>query len=509
MSSFILGLLSLILFYIVIVQIAKAKDLVKALQDGQEEEASHGKRAFYLLLLGFAILAYSIISAFVYKKYLLPKPATEQGVWIQQLINITLIFTGSVFVITQALLFYFTYKYHYKKGNKAYFYPHNNTIEVVWTVIPAIVLTVLIGIGMWRWYSIFNVFKDRPRDVCEVEVIGKQFMWVLRYPGKDGVLGKRDFSLVCPDNELGINWNDPASHDDILADEMVLPKGKTVFANIGSLDVIHSFYIPEFRFMMDAVPGVPTKFWFKPTITSEEMKKIKNDPEFSYYIACNNICGNGHYNMKKKVRVVEQAEYDKWLGEQKSYYETVAKAAIASGSIILPGQGSNTNAAPAEEAPSTKTSSTAAYSNTLSTGFALSGAVANGVENKLIDFIKSGEAVSKDKWFSFDRLLFETGKSTLKPESQEQLKNVAEIMKAFPSVEIKIGGYTDNVGDPAANMKLSDDRAKNVMAELVKLGVAENRMKAEGYGEQHPVADNKTAEGRQQNRRIDIRVTKK
>lgn len=89
------------------------------------------------------------------------------------------------------------------------------------------------------------------------------------------------------------------------------------------------------------------------------------------------------------------------------------------------------------------------------------------------------------------------------------MKNVAEILKAFPSVEIKLGGYTDNSGDPKANLKLSDDRAKSVMAELVKMGIEAKRLAAEGYGDQHPVADNNTPEGKEKNRRVSIRVTKK
>ena len=132
-----------------------------------------------------------------------------------------------------------------------------------------------------------------------------------------------------------------------------------------------------------------------------------------------------------------------------------------------------------------------------------------GVENKLIDWIESASPVDKTTWFDFDRLLFATGSATLEPASQEQLGNVAAIMKAYPKVKIKLGGYTDNTGDAAANVKLSDDRAKNVMAELVKLGVDPSRMEAQGYGADHPVADNNTEEGRQLNRRISLRVTEK
>jgi OmpA-OmpF porin, OOP family len=134
----------------------------------------------------------------------------------------------------------------------------------------------------------------------------------------------------------------------------------------------------------------------------------------------------------------------------------------------------------------------------------------NSVENRLISFIEDDSRnVDKTTWFSFDRLYFETGKSSLKPESKEQLSNIAAIMKAYPEVEIKLGGYTDNTGDAAANKRLSTDRAVNAMKELTTLGVPAERLEAEGYGTEHPIATNETPEGRAQNRRIDVRVTAK
>ena len=133
-----------------------------------------------------------------------------------------------------------------------------------------------------------------------------------------------------------------------------------------------------------------------------------------------------------------------------------------------------------------------------------------GVEKKLIAFIEDpGKPVDKTTWFTFDRLEFETGSANLKPSSMEQLKNVAAILKAYPKVALKLGGYTDNIGDPAANLRLSQKRAETTMAELVKLGIDAKRLEAEGYGDKHPVADNSTKEGRQKNRRIDVRVTNK
>lgn len=133
-----------------------------------------------------------------------------------------------------------------------------------------------------------------------------------------------------------------------------------------------------------------------------------------------------------------------------------------------------------------------------------------GVENKLLDFIEdSSRPVDKDTWFDFDRLTFDTGAATLQDSSAEQLQNIAAILKAYPKVKMKIGGYTDNTGDKAGNLKLSQARATNVMNELVKLGTDKSRLQAQGYGEEHPVADNSTEEGRAKNRRIALRVTGK
>jgi len=133
-----------------------------------------------------------------------------------------------------------------------------------------------------------------------------------------------------------------------------------------------------------------------------------------------------------------------------------------------------------------------------------------GVEKKLIAFIEdASKPVDKTTWFTFDRLEFDTGSADLRPSSMEQLKNIAEILKAFPKVQLMIGGYTDNVGKPEDNLKLSQKRAENTMQELVKLGVDAKRLEATGYGEKYPVADNSTEEGRQKNRRIDLRVTAK
>jgi outer membrane protein OmpA-like peptidoglycan-associated protein len=133
-----------------------------------------------------------------------------------------------------------------------------------------------------------------------------------------------------------------------------------------------------------------------------------------------------------------------------------------------------------------------------------------GIENQLIDFIEdSSKPVDKTTWFDFDRLTFETGKATLQDSSSEQLQNIAAILKAYPKVKAKIGGYTDNTGSKQANLRLSQDRSTNVMGELVQRSIDKSRLEAQGYGDEHPIADNSTAEGRAKNRRISLRVTEK
>jgi OmpA-OmpF porin, OOP family len=134
----------------------------------------------------------------------------------------------------------------------------------------------------------------------------------------------------------------------------------------------------------------------------------------------------------------------------------------------------------------------------------------NGVEARLLAFIQDpSKGVEPATWFDFDRLLFNTDSATLRPESQEQLGNIAAILKAYPNVHIKIGGYTDNSGDSQHNLNLSQDRANRVMAALITLGISPDRLEAQGYGEQFPVADNSTEEGRAKNRRVSMRVTQK
>jgi outer membrane protein OmpA-like peptidoglycan-associated protein len=134
----------------------------------------------------------------------------------------------------------------------------------------------------------------------------------------------------------------------------------------------------------------------------------------------------------------------------------------------------------------------------------------NGVETRLLAFIQdSGATPDQRTWFDFDRLVFDTGSARLRPESQEQIDNVAAILFAYPNVRVKVEGYTDNVGGTEHNLRLSQSQANSVVAELVRKGVSPERLDAEGYGEQYPIADNSTEEGQAKNRRVSMRITKK
>ncbi|WP_316825855.1 cytochrome c oxidase subunit II [Pedobacter miscanthi] len=255
----------------------------------------------------------------VHGAMLLPDAASEHGKKIDEMFNLTLIITTIVFVVTHILLFGFSYIYKYSAKRKAYYYPHNNTIEKIWTIVPALVLTVLVLMGFLTWRSIFFKVEDPKNKPLQIEVTSEQFKWSIRYPGADGVVGNKNYKLTTATNPLGIDFKDLNSRDDEMADEMVIPVGKPVKLILTSKDVIHSFYMPHFRVQLNTVPGMRVYFEFTPTKTTAEMQQETNDPNFKYLFYCAKICGSGHYNMQKVVRVVSEAEYKTWIAEQKTY----------------------------------------------------------------------------------------------------------------------------------------------------------------------------------------------
>jgi cytochrome c oxidase subunit II len=356
----------IVLIFVVIFQIAKASEYVSILK-GEEASRKQNNKINGFLMIAFLVLGLLGVwwcNELYYNDTLLPyKSASVEGEEVDEMLWITLIVTGVVFILTQILLFWFAYKYQEKDNKKPFYFPHNTRLEVIWTVIPAIALTVLVVIGLRNWFLFTG---DAPKNAMVVEVTGKQFSWMFRYPGKDGVFGKKYYRLIdeAAGNQLGQIWRDttlhiknsmggeremsfkadPTNYDDIFATQtMYLVKGKPVKLIINSRDVVHNVGLPHFRMKMDAVPGTPTTLWFTPQFTTEEMRTITGNPNFVYEIACDQMCGNGHFSMKGAIVVVTEDEFNIWRAMQKSAYYTafpdldpVKKATTTDTSAVKP-----------------------------------------------------------------------------------------------------------------------------------------------------------------------------
>ena len=329
--SMIFVIAVIILVFLIIFQIAKASEYVAVLK-GEERARKENNKVNGFFMIAFLIVgligAYWCNDLLVDKTLLVQPSASLQGEKVDSMLKLTLTITGIVFVITQIALFWFAFRYQENDKRKPFFFPHNNTMEIIWTVIPAIALTVLVVIGLRNW---FTFTSDAPKNAMVVEVTGKQFGWIFRYAGEDGVFGKKYYKMIDPaNNSLGLNWrdssginvkDDPASHDDIVQEQtMYIVKNKPVKLIIGSRDVIHDVGLSWFRLKMDAVPGTPTTLWFTPLYTTKEMKEKTGNPNFVYEISCDQMCGNNHYAMKGVIEVVTQAEYDEYIAKQKPAY---------------------------------------------------------------------------------------------------------------------------------------------------------------------------------------------
>lgn len=311
----------LVLGFLITFQIAKASEYVAVLRGVERARKQSNK------INGFMLLAFLIAGLFgvwycnhKLSGKILGEPASDHGVLIDRMLYITLAITFIVFIITQVFLFWFSYKYQESDTRKAYYYPHNNKLEVIWTVIPAITLTVLVGFGIFYW---FKITGNAPKDSMVVEVVGKQFGWEFRYPGKDGVLGKKFYRYVDPakNNPAGQIWDDEANHDDVFVEqEMHLVVNKPVHLVIGAKDVIHDVGLAHFRMKMDAVPGTPTSMWFTPKFTTKQMREKTGNPDFVYEISCDQMCGKGHWSMRGVIVVETQEEFDAWLAGKKPQY---------------------------------------------------------------------------------------------------------------------------------------------------------------------------------------------
>ncbi len=230
----------LLLGFVITFQIAKASEYVGILK-GEKKNIEQNNRINGFLMIVFLVLG--LIGVYwcneLFKGKILGKAASDHGEKIDSMLYITIAITGIVFFITQIFLFWFSFKYQYSEKRKSFYFPHDNKLEVIWTVVPAIALTVLVGFGLLYW---FRITGEAPKNALQVEVTGKQFGWIFRYPGKDGVFGKKYYQNIsdAENNSLGLLWDDPNTHDDIVVNQTayVIVNQPLKFI-INSRDVIH------------------------------------------------------------------------------------------------------------------------------------------------------------------------------------------------------------------------------------------------------------------------------
>lgn len=319
----ILAILFVVLTFKVISQTTKIIKKNKGISENEDPEylgapdSANNLNAW--LLIGFWVVTViaTTWSYIHYSQYFLPEASSVHGKRTDFWFWVSMAIITLVFFVVNTFLFLFSYLYRHSKNRKATFSTHNNTLEIIWTSVPAVVMTGLVLSGLIVWNDITS---EAPEDAEMIEITGRQFAWIVRYSGEDGEFGKSNYKLMDDGagNPLGLDFTDPHSFDDFSnSTELHIPKGKPVLLRIKARDVLHSVFIPHMRVKMDAVPGMPTKFWFVADKSTAEMKALLNDPEFDYEIACTEICGKSHFGMRMVLVVDEPEDYAKWKAQQK------------------------------------------------------------------------------------------------------------------------------------------------------------------------------------------------
>lgn len=514
MSTGLIIILCVILLAVVVVQIGKVTELAAKLRGEEEVQLEANKNNGILsmvFLVGFLIFCFW--SAYSYRNWMLGygphESASAHGGVLDSMFDTTLIFTGIVFVLCHIALFWFAYKYRGQKNRIAEFFPHDNKLEIIWTAIPAVVMCFLVIKGLVAWNEVmadmpetavstqtpvdYNVVNaDGNEEYIEIEATGAQFLWYLRYPGADGKLGARDYTKITGLNPLGQVWKDDKNLDDFHPADIVLPVNKKVRVRITSRDVLHNFALPHFRVKMDAVPGMPTYFIFTPTMTTEEYRdKLRDVPEyqtpsdpndsesdplwkaFNFELACMELCGSGHFSMRKTVTIVSEDEYKEWLSKQGSYYLTTVRG----------------------------TDDDTRKGELLDVEIQQRKQEFNDAVDKAL-----GTEDAAEKIIRLQYVTFETGSANLTPLSRHELDNLVAALNKYSDVTIEVAGHTDNTGDAENNLTLSQNRATAVYNYLTDKGIAAERLTAVGYGQNNPIDDNGTEEGRANNRRTEFKI---
>ncbi len=336
----LLVLLAIVLLIIAGHQLLRIIELSRGLKKTKEWQLTDsdnnlmGKALVWFAVLFFAFFFWQV-NRWIDRS--LPPAASEHGVVVDLLWDANIYLITVVFLITNAVLFWFAYKYRGNSQKKAVYYTHNNKLEMLWTVIPAVALAFIIIFGLKYWNEITEEATDPNRVV--IELYAKQFDWTARYAGKDGKLGTTDYRQISGSNSMGMDTTDAVGFDDLanIKNELHIPVGREIDLSMRSRDVIHSAYLPHFRAQMNCVPGMITSFKFKPTKTTAQMRKDpyvikmmdginkqrakfnKEAVEFDYLLLCNKICGASHFNMQMTVIVDTPEDYEAWIAKQKAF----------------------------------------------------------------------------------------------------------------------------------------------------------------------------------------------
>jgi cytochrome c oxidase subunit 2 len=397
----LLILLVVVLAIIAIAQLTKVYELSRSLRKNKEEEYSGADNKLNANLMLVWMFLFFCGVVFLYVRYgdYLPVAASEHGADVDKLMNVNIWMVTVSFFIVNFFLFFFAWKYQYNKGRKAKFFAHDNRLEMVWTLVPGVLLAFVIVYGLITWNKITG---PASADAIQIELYSRQFDWTARYPGENKTFGSVSYNLISTSNPLGLvtpegirskldeldaqienvehqleenklmpllpksyvatledkvsrlkrhkqriadidennvngisTW-ESGNDDRLVKGEMHIPVNKEVELIFRSQDVIHSAYMPHFRAQMNSVPGVATRMKMTPTVTTAEMRKITGNDSFNYILLCNKVCGAAHFNMQMKVIVESEADYNIWIAKQKMFKSAETKEVADSTGAIEP-----------------------------------------------------------------------------------------------------------------------------------------------------------------------------
>jgi cytochrome c oxidase subunit II len=263
--------------------------------------------AYVLILVAIGSVVFHLLSPWWFT------PIASNWGYIDDTINITFLITGTVFTGVVLFMAYCVFRFRHKPGQQAAYEPENRKLEWWLAIGTAAGVAAMLTPGLFVWYQFVTV----PKEATVVEVVGQQWQWSFRLPGKTGRLGTSDVRYVDTDNPLGLNPKDPNGQGNIVIEggDLHLPVGKPVRVLLRSIDVVHDFYVPEFRAKMDLMPGLVSRFWITPTRTG------------SFEILCAGFCGIGHPQMRGNVIVETESDYQAWLQKQQTFAQLLDRKA--------------------------------------------------------------------------------------------------------------------------------------------------------------------------------------